>query len=183
MPFRLQKLSIPDILLLEPDVHHDGRGFFIESYKASELALVGLHEPFVQDCHSKSTRSILRGLHFQRKNPQSKLIRVIQGKIFDVVVDIRFGSPTYGLWTSTNLSEENRYILYIPSGFAHGFCVLSDTAEILYKMTQEYDPKNQDGILWNDPDIGITWPLKNPILSQKDLEFPRLKDVDTGFVY
>jgi len=179
MPFRFQRLDIPDVVLIEPTIFEDERGFFMESYKYSEFANFGIKEKFVQDNHSKSIKGVLRGLHYQ-KHPkaQAKLVRVIRGKIFDVAVDIRRNSPTYGKWVGIVLSEENKKMLYIPVGFAHGFCVLSDEAEVLYKTTEEYAPEYDRGIIWNDPDIDIKWPIDNPILSSKDAALPRLKDAE-----
>lgn len=181
--FHLHPLEIPGVVMIEPPVYKDGRGFFMETYRASDFASLGISMQFVQDCHSKSSYSVLRGLHFQKNKPQGKLVRVLQGEIFDVVVDIRSGSPTYGKWVGTKLSGKNKRTLYVPIGFAHGFCVLSKNAEILYKLTEEYSPQDEKGICWNDPDIGICWPISNPILSQKDKAFPLLKNIDTGVQY
>jgi len=184
MPFKFQRLDMPDVILIEPTVFVDKRGFFMESYKYSEFAKFGIKEKFVQDNHSRSTRGVLRGLHYQ-KNPkaQAKLVRVTRGEVFDVAVDIRRGSPTYGRWVGVLLSEENKKMLYVPVGFAHGFCVLSEEAEVLYKTTEEYAPEYERGIIWNDPDIGIKWPIEEPILSPKDAALPRLKDADNDFQY
>jgi dTDP-4-dehydrorhamnose 3,5-epimerase len=144
----------------------------------------GIKENFVQDNYSKSTESVLRGLHYQKDpNSQGKLVWCLKGKIFDVAVDIRKGSPTYGEWVSLVLSEENRDMLYVPPGFAHGFLVLSNTAEISYKCTKEYSPKDEQGIIWNDPDIKIDWPVKKPILLEKDKKYPMLKEADNNFYY
>lgn len=184
MPFKFERLLIPDVVLIEPVVHKDERGFFLESYKFSEFAAFGIRERFVQDNHSKSAHGVLRGLHYQR-NPkaQGKLITVIHGKIFDVAVDIRKGSPTYGRWVGITLSAEDKRMLYIPGGFAHGFCVISEMAEVAYKVTEEYTPEHDAGIIWNDPDIAISWQIQHPILSKKDATLPRLKEIDTGFVF
>ncbi|MDI6703421.1 MAG: dTDP-4-dehydrorhamnose 3,5-epimerase [bacterium] len=184
MPFDFKKLSIPEIILIKPKIFVDERGFFMETYKYSDLAKVGIKENFVQDNHSKSVRSVLRGLHYQ-KNPraQGKLVRCLKGKVFDVAVDIRKGSPTYGQWIGVELSEENNHMLYLPPGFAHGFLVLSDVAEIIYKCTEEYSPEDDRGIIWNDPDIKINWPVKDPILSEKDKGYPMLKNADNNFYY
>lgn len=168
MPFESSTIDIPGPLLMTPKFCEDERGFFMETYKKSEFSTLGIEEAFVQDSHSKSQYGVLRGLHFQKKSPQGKLVRVIHGEIFDVVVDIRKESPHFGKWTSLILSQKNRHILYIPAGFAHGFCVLSENAEILYKMTAEYAPQDEKTLLWNDPKIGIRWPLTNPIVSEKD---------------
>jgi len=184
MPFRFTRLEIPEVVLIEPIVFKDERGFFMETYKYSDFSAFGIHERFVQDNHSRSLRGVLRGLHYQ--NPpkaQGKLVRVLRGEVFDVVVDIRKGSPTYGKWVGVRLSEQNKLMLYVPPGFAHGFCVLSPEAEVLYKCTEEYDPSCEAGIVWNDPDIGIPWPIKDPILSEKDSKWPPLKDAVNYFVY
>jgi dTDP-4-dehydrorhamnose 3,5-epimerase len=184
MAFNFKRLSIPDVVLIEPGVRRDDRGLFMETYKFSEFAVFGIHERFVQDNHSQSTRAVLRGLHFQR-NPmaQGKLVRVLEGEIFDVAVDLRKGSPTYGRWVGMTLSAADKRMLFLPEGFAHGFCVISETAEVLYKATQEYSPEHDQGIIWNDPDIAIDWPIRNPIVSKKDASHPRLKDIETGFTF
>mgnify|MGYP000459835698 FL=1 len=184
MPFKFQRLEIPDVILIEPEVFSDERGFFMETYKHSEFSAFGIKEHFLQDNHSRSAKGVLRGLHYQ--NPpkaQGKLVRVILGEVFDVAVDIRKGSPTYGRWVGVVLSSENKRMLYIPPGFAHGFCVLSDVAEVLYKVTEEYAPECEAGIIWNDPEIGIQWPIKDPILSSKDARWPSLKEANNQFVY
>ncbi|MGC9019580.1 MAG: dTDP-4-dehydrorhamnose 3,5-epimerase, partial [Candidatus Bipolaricaulaceae bacterium] len=168
----------------EPAVFSDERGFFMETYKYSEFAAFGIRERFVQDNHSRSAKGVLRGLHYQ--NPpkaQGKLVRVIVGEIFDVAVDIRKGSPTYGKWVGVRLSAENKRILYIPPGFAHGFCVLSDMAEVVYKVTEEYSPVHEAGIIWNDPEIGIEWPVERPIISPKDAKWPPLREAVNDFSY
>lgn len=176
MPFNFKRLAIPEVILVEPKVFPDGRGFFMESYKHSDFRSFGIGEHFVQDNHSMSSQGVLRGLHYQlNPNAQGKLVRCIRGAIFDVAVDIREGSPTFGRWVGVELSEENRYMLYIPPDFAHGFVVLSEMAEIIYKCTKEYSPENERGIIWNDPAIGIDWPVKEPILSGKDKSNPRLR--------
>ncbi|RLG08532.1 MAG: dTDP-4-dehydrorhamnose 3,5-epimerase [Thaumarchaeota archaeon] len=184
MPFRFKRLEIPDVVLVEPMVFHDERGFFMEAYKYSDFAAFGIGERFVQDNHSRSVKGVLRGLHYQ--NPpkaQGKLVRVIVGEIFDVAVDIRKGSPTYGRWVGVRLSAENKKMLYIPPGFAHGFCVLSEVAEVIYKVTEEYAPECEAGIIWNDPEIGIEWPIKSPTLSPKDASWPPLQDAVNEFLY
>ena len=181
MPFKFTKLSIPEVVLIEPRVFRDERGFFIETYKHSEFADAGISEYFVQDNHSQSSRDVLRGLHYQiNPKAQGKLLRCSKGKIFDVAVDIRKGSPDYGKWVGLELSDENNNMIYIPPGFAHGFLTLSDTAEVLYKCTEEYSPGHERGIAWNYPDINIDWPIKAPILSAKDLSYPMLKDADNN---
>ncbi len=182
MPFDFEKLSIPEVILIKPKVFVDERGFFMETYKYLDFAKIGIRENFVQDNYSKSARNVLRGLHYQKiPKAQGKLIQCLKGKIYDVFVDIRKEVSTYKQWISMELSEENCHILYIPPGFAHGFLVLSDTAEVTYKCTEEYSFEDERGIIWNDPDIGINWPIKNPILSEKDKVYPRLKDADNNF--
>lgn len=184
MSFEFKRLEIPEIVLITPRVFNDARGFFMEVYKHSDFFRAGITGHFVQDNHSKSERNVLRGLHYQ-KNPkaQGKLVRCLKGRIFDVAVDIRKGSPTYGKWVSAELSEENSHMLYIPPAFAHGFLALSDTAEIIYKCTEEYAPQEDRGILWNDPALNISWPVKNPILSEKDRRLPLLSAADNNFEY
>jgi dTDP-4-dehydrorhamnose 3,5-epimerase len=184
VPFSFQRLEIPEVVLIEPKVFQDGRGFFMETYKFSDFAAFGIAERFVQDNHSRSKKSVIRGLHYQ--NPpkaQGKLVRAVVGEIFDVAVDIRRGSPTYGKWVGEKLSSENKRMLYIPPGFAHGFCVLSAEAEVVYKVTEEYAPEHEAGIIWNDPDIGISWPIANPIISEKDAALPCLKEAENRFIY
>ena len=184
MPFIFKKLSIPEVVLIEPKVFRDGRGLFLETYKYSDFAQTGIKEQFVQDNYSKSVKGVLRGLHFQ-KNPdaQGKLVQCVKGKIFDAAVDIRKGSPTFGRWVSVELSEENNLLLYVPSAFAHGFVVLSETADVIYKCNREYSPEDDRGIIWDDPDINIRWPVKDPVLSEKDKKLPFLKDADINFEY
>ncbi len=184
MTFTFKKLSIPDVILIEPKLFGDDRGFFMETYKYSEFASAGIQESFVQDNYSRSSTGILRGLHYQKNpNAQGKLVRCITGKIFDAAVDIRKGSPMFGKWVAAELSGDNNLMLYVPAGFAHGFLVLSETADVMYKCTKEYSPADDRGIIWNDPDIGIEWPLKKPVLSGKDGEHPVLKDADNNFEY
>ncbi len=154
----MTRTEIPDVLLLEPRVFGDSRGFFVETFRQSWLEEAGLDLRFVQDNQSRSSRGVLRGLHYQLQQPQGKLVRVAQGRVFDVAVDVRLGSPTFGRWTGAVLDDENHRQLYIPPGLAHGFVVLSETAEFLYKCTNYYHPPSENGILWNDPDIGIEWP-------------------------
>jgi len=180
--FDFQRLEIPDVILIEPTAFEDERGFFMETYKRSAFAAFGIEEQFVQDNHSKSTKDVLRGLHYQKSpKAQGKLVRVVEGEVFDVAVDIRKNSLTYGLWVGAVLSSQNRKMLYIPSEFAHGFCVLSDTAEVVYKATDEYAPQLERGIIWNDPDLGINWPIKQPIVSSKDADLPLFKVADNPF--
>ena len=177
MTLKCTEKSLPGVLLIEPKAFKDDRGFFLEIYHWEKYLATGMDKPFVQDNHSHSFRGTLRGLHYQLKHPQGKLVYVIRGEVFDVAVDIRRGSSTFGQWTGTILSEKNRYQLFIPEGFAHGFCVISETADVLYKCTDLYAPGDEYGILWSDPVIGIDWPVENPILSEKDAESPRLMDV------
>jgi len=177
MPFKFTRLDIPEVVLIDPEVHLDERGFFMESYKYSEFAAFGIKEHFVQDNHSRSTKGVLRGLHYQGPpEAQGKLVRVVVGEIFDVAVDLREGSPTYRKWIGERLSAKNKRMLYIPPGFAHGFCVLSEVAEVIYKTTEEYAPEYDAGIRWNDPEIGIHWPIEHPILSAKDAALPTLRE-------
>jgi dTDP-4-dehydrorhamnose 3,5-epimerase len=173
MPFAFEKLSIPEIILIKPPIFSDERGFFVETYKYSEFAKAGITEYFLQDNHSRSAKSVLRGLHYQ-KDPraQGKLVRCSKGIIFDVAVDIRKGSPTHGQWVGVELSEKNNHILYVPPGFAHGFLALSDPADVTYKCTVEYSPEHDTGLIWNDPGINIKWPRKNPIISERDTSHP-----------
>ena len=184
MTFKFKKLKIPEIILIEPKVFFDKRGFFMETYEQSEFAKFGIKEKFIQDNHSKSKKKVLRGLHYQ-KNPkaQSKIVRCISGKIFDLGVDIRKGSPTFGKWAGAILSEENKRELYIPAGFAHGFCVLSNHAEFVYKCSNKYSPKYERGLFWNDPALKIKWPIKNPVISKKDSQWPTLEKIDNNFIY
>ena len=184
MPFDYQRIEIPGPILVRPKVFGDGRGFFLELYKHSDFVHGGIREQMVQDNYSRSVRGVLRGLHFQ-KDPmaQGKLVLCLKGKIFDVAVDIRKGSPHYGRWASVDLSEENRLMLYVPPGFAHGFQVLSDSADVLYKCTEEYSVADDRGIIWNDPVINIAWPLGDPLLSPKDKVHPFLRDADNNFTF
>ena len=166
--------EIPDVLLVKPNVIEDHRGFFMESYHFEKFKIGGIKSVFVQDNHAKSVQNTLRGLHFQVQYPQAKLLRCLKGKVFDVAVDIRQDSPYFGKWVGKELSEENRYQLYIPEGFAHGYYVLSKSAEIAYKCSEIYHPQDEQGIRWDDPDIAINWPSENPILSDKDASLPLL---------
>jgi len=177
MTLTCTETSLPGVLLIEPMVFEDDRGFFLETYHAQKYKEIGLTQVFVQDNHSHSRRGTLRGLHYQLNHPQGKLVYVITGEIFDVVVDIRPGSPTFGRWLGTTLSAENKRQLFVPEGFAHGLCVLSETADVMYKCTDLYAPGDEYGILWSDPTIDIVWPMENPILSEKDAKNPTLKDV------
>jgi len=161
--------------VVEPDVHRDARGFFLETYNEAKYAAGGIEGPFVQDNQSRSTRGTLRGLHLQGGRPQAKLVRVTEGEIFDVAVDVRRGSPTFGRWVGTSLSADNFRQCYVPPGFAHGFCVLSESAQVEYKCTELYDPAQELGIAWDDPEIAIAWPVNAPILSGRDSRHPHLK--------
>ena len=174
---RVVPTAIPEILILEPDVHTDGRGFFLETYHADRYREHGIPGPFVQDNHSRSLGGTLRGLHLQLRRPQGKLIRVIEGEILDVAVDVRRGSPTFGRWVSVALTAENFKQVYIPPGFAHGFCVVSPVAQVEYKCTDVYDPSSEIGIAWNDPALGISWPVAQPLLSKRDSSHPTLSEV------
>jgi dTDP-4-dehydrorhamnose 3,5-epimerase len=172
-------LSLPGVFVIEPAIFRDNRGFFLESYHEEKFRALGVEEAFVQDNHSSSTRHTLRGLHYQLRQPQAKLCRVVRGEVLDVAVDIRRGSPTFGQWTSTRLSAETHRQVYIPAGFAHGFLVLSETAEFLYKCSAFYDPEDQHGIAWDDPQLAIDWSLTAaPHLSAKDSDSPRLAELD-----
>ena len=184
MAFRVRSLEVPEVFLIEAHAYEDNRGWFMETYKYSEFAAHGITETFVQDNCSHSVRGVLRGLHYQ-KHPkaQAKLVQVLRGEIFDVEVDLRKGSPSYGRWVGVTLSGHDRRMLYVPVGFAHGFCVLSETADVVYKVSAEYTPEFDRGILWNDPEIGIRWPLENPILSPKDSRLPPLRKADSDFSY
>jgi dTDP-4-dehydrorhamnose 3,5-epimerase len=176
----IKTTSIADLLILEPTVFGDDRGFFYESFNALRFQeLTGINKTFVQDNHSKSAKNVLRGLHYQIQQPQGKLVRVVSGEVFDVVVDIRKNSPTFGRWLGITLSAENKRQLWIPEGFAHGFLVTSESAEFLYKTTDYYAPAYERSILWNDPDIGIEWPLDlEPVLSGKDKAACKLADAE-----
>lgn len=168
--------GLPGLFVIEPTVHGDARGYFVETFRADALAAAGLSATFVQDNESLSRRGILRGLHFQEPNPQVKLARVVRGEVFDAVVDMRKGSPTFGRSYATTLSAENHRQLWIPAGFAHGFQTISEEAVFLYKCSAYYAPSDERGIAWNDPALGITWPLADPTLSARDRAHPRLAD-------
>jgi dTDP-4-dehydrorhamnose 3,5-epimerase len=172
------KTKLDGCVIIEPKVFGDERGFFLETFQAERyISEAGITLPFVQDNHSRSSKSVLRGLHFQKTKPQGKLVRVVRGQVYDVAVDIRKGSPTYGQWEGLVLSEENKTQLWVPPGFAHGFVVLSDTADFEYKCTDYYDPSDEASILWNDSDLDIPWPVDNPILSNKDARADSLADL------
>ena len=171
--------ALPGVMIVEPRVFEDQRGLVFESYQAARYAAAGLPERFVQDNHSRSVRGTLRGLHYQLRQPQGKLIRVVVGSVYDVAVDIRRGSPTFGRWVGVELSAANRRQLYIPPGFAHGYCVPSEASEVEYKCTEYYAPDDERGLAWNDPTIAIAWPVTSgPLLSDKDKAFPRLDYAD-----
>jgi len=167
---------LPGVVLIEPAAYGDVRGFFLEAFQDRRYVQAQITDPFVQDSHSRSRRGVLRGMHFQTYRPQGKLVYVVRGEIFDAVVDVRPGSPTFGQWHGVTLSDENHHQIYVPPGFAHGFQVLSDLADVYYKVTDYYDPDGEGGIPWNDPDVAVAWPLDEPCLSGKDLEHPRLRD-------
>jgi dTDP-4-dehydrorhamnose 3,5-epimerase len=179
----LKKLSIPEVILIEPKIFSDKRGFFFENFKEDDFLSNGITK-MIQDNISHSTQGVIRGLHYQ-KNPkaQAKLVSVITGKIFDVAVDIRKKSPTFGKWVGEILSDQNHRSLYIPDGFAHGFSVLSEEANVLYKVSNEYSIENEGGIKWNDPTIGVQWSIKQPIISEKDNSLPLLENIDNNFMY
>lgn len=184
--FNFIKTGIEGLYIIEPRIFGDNRGYFMESYNEKDFFEAGLTMKFVQDNESKSSKGVLRGLHFQRKHVQGKLVRATKGCVFDVAVDLRKGSPTFGKWEGALLSEENKRQFYIPEGFAHGFLVLSDEAIFNYKCTDFYHPEWDGGVLWNDPDIGVAWPLKDIeeiILSDKDKNQKLLKDLDVSFIY
>jgi len=182
MPFTFRRLEIPDLIVIEPKVFSDARGYFMETYQASTFAQQGIPTHFVQDNLSHSTRSTLRGLHYQLSpKAQGKLVTCLRGDVFDVAVDIRRNSPTYGKWAGVRLTEQNRLMLYVPAGFAHGFCVMSDEADFVYKVTDEYSPSHERGFAWDDPAVGIDWPVRTPVLSAKDQQLPTLKLAENNF--
>jgi dTDP-4-dehydrorhamnose 3,5-epimerase len=174
---RFLPTRLPEVILVEPDVFRDSRGYFLETYHQEKYARNGIPGPFVQDNQSLSVRGTLRGLHAQARHPQGKLVWVMEGEIFDVAVDIRPGSPTLGQWVGEILSGENLRQLWIPPGFAHGFCVLSETVRFYYKCTDFYHPEDEIGVIWNDPAIGIDWPIREPLLSPKDRDAPTLAEL------
>lgn len=169
--------KLDGVVFIEPDVHRDARGFFLETYHAGKYAEGGVDTAFVQDNHSRSTQGTLRGLHSQWRRPQGKLVRCLQGRIYDVAADMRRGSPTWAQWVGVELTDDNFRQIYVPPGFLHGFVVLSETAEVEYKCTDFYDPGGELGVLWNDPEIGIEWPIAEPLLSEKDRAAPKLSEV------
>jgi dTDP-4-dehydrorhamnose 3,5-epimerase len=178
---KVRKTRLPGVLVFEPDVYGDERGFFLETFQAERYREhLGASHSFVQDNHSRSSRGVLRGLHAQEKHPQGKLVRVARGEVFDVAVDIDPESPTFGQWVGERLSDANHRQLWIPPGYAHGFVVLSDIADFEYKCTDYYHREDEIGVLWNDPDIGIDWPLDDPVLSAKDAALPKLRELVSG---
>jgi dTDP-4-dehydrorhamnose 3,5-epimerase len=182
--FTFEPQSIPEIILIKPQLRGDNRGFFKEHYKHSEFVAGGIPDLFIQDNHSRSSHTTLRGLHYQKlPKPQAKLVSVIRGRILDIAVDIRQGSPTFGKYVAAELSDENHHQLYVPVGFAHGFAVLSDEADLLYKVTGEYSAEHERGIAWNDPALNIPWGIENPLLSARDKVQPTLEQADNNFVY
>ncbi|MBT5830842.1 MAG: dTDP-4-dehydrorhamnose 3,5-epimerase [Candidatus Latescibacteria bacterium] len=185
MPFEFTPLAIPDVILITAKQFPDDRGFFMETYKETDFASNGITCNFVQDNYSRSTYGVLRGLHYQKDpDAQGKLVSVIKGKIYDVAVDIRQGSPHYGQCVGVELSDERPELLWVPEGFAHGFCVLSDTVDFTYKCSSaEYAPDTYRGIAWDDPDLNISWPIPNPNLSERDQTLPQLKDADNNYEY
>ena len=174
---KVNKAPLDGVFIIEPKVFKDPRGIFYEVYSAKKYEEYGIPAQFVQDNHSVSEKGVLRGLHYQINPGQAKLVRVTRGEVFDVVLDIRKESPTYGKWWSLHLSETNKLQLYVPEGFAHGFCVLSESVEFLYKCSNYYSPENERGIMWNDPDLAIEWPIENPIISEKDNVYPRFNEI------
>ncbi len=178
MTFR--ETPLPGVVVVEPRVFDDERGAFMETYHAERFAEAGIREPFVQDNHSVSRRGVLRGLHFQARRPQGKLVRVVRGEVFDVAVDLRLGSPGFGRWHAEVLSGANRRMLYVPPGFAHGFVALSEETVFLYKCTALYAPEWDRGVRWDDPDIGVAWPVTDPVLSGKDARLPLLREISAA---
>lgn len=174
---QVTKTDIPGVLVIEPEVHRDARGYFKEFYRADVFAAAGITVIFVQDNFSHSTRNVLRGLHYQLRHPQAKLISVLNGEVLDVVLDIRMGSPAFGQWSAVRLSGENQLQLFIPEGVAHGFCVLSERVDFFYKNTDFYAAGDEYGVLWNDPSLNIDWPVSHPVVSAKDVCLPRLADI------
>jgi dTDP-4-dehydrorhamnose 3,5-epimerase len=174
---RFVATELAGVLIVEPDVHRDGRGYFLETYHADKYRAGGINGPFVQENHSQSIGGTLRGLHLQSRHPQGKLIRVIEGEVYDVAVDVRRGSPSFGRWIGMTLSADNFKQCFVPPGFAHGFCVISPVAQIEYKCTDLYDPGGEIGIAWDDPALAIAWPIARPVLSERDKSNPTLSDV------
>jgi len=175
--------EIPDLILLQPTPHGDARGFLLESFREDVWAEHGITGPFVQDNHSRSTKGTLRGLHFQTSPGQAKLVRCVRGAIWDVAVDLRRDSPTYRRWEGMELSDEDHRQLFVPAGFAHGFCVLTDVADVAYKLSSVYDPETEAGIRWDDPDVGIEWPVDDPQLSERDRSAPSLAEIEESLPF
>ena len=180
---KIQRTKLDGVLVIEPVVRHDERGFFMESYSARTLAEHGIHDVFVQDNHSRSARNVVRGMHYKIGGGEAKLLRVTSGAIWDVAVDIRWGSPTWGQWVGVELTADNFRQFYVPVGFAHGFCVLSETADLLYKASSFYSPADERGLAWDDPTVAISWPTDEPILSPRDRQNPRLDQIEHDFVW
>jgi len=174
---RVDRTDLPGVILIEPQCYRDDRGFFLESFHAERYRENGIREVFVQDNHSRSEQGVLRGMHFQVSRPQAQIVTVIRGRIFDVAVDLRTDSPKFGRWLGVELSDEGPRQLYMAPGFAHGFCVLSEFADLHYKVSRLYDREDEGGVIWNDPEIGIRWPLENPIVSRRDGSYPSLRDL------
>lgn len=184
MSFHFTQTAIPDVVIVEPQIFPDARGFFLEVYKHSEFAVHGIVQNFVQCNQSRSLKGTLRGLHYQNyPKAQCKLVWAVSGEVYDVVVDLRRDGPTYGKWVGLKLSAENKKLLYVPAGFAHGFCVTSQEAEIVYLTTEEYAPVCEAGIIWNDPELAIDWPIAEPELSRRDYNWPLLRLADNNFRY
>lgn len=177
---RFSETSIPGVILIEPDVFRDARGYFLETFNSAKYSKAGIPQTFVQDNQSVSMKDTLRGLHMQVRKPQGKLVRAVEGEIWDVAVDLRADSATFGQWTAATLSGDNFHQFYIPPGCAHGFCVLSESAQVQYKVTELYDPADEAGVAYNDPSINITWPITSPLLSARDQRNPSLRDVAEG---
>lgn len=181
MPFKFQTMEIPDVVLVQPEVFGDSRGFFLELFKSEEFEKHGIPK-FVQANHSRSSKGVLRGLHYQAPpEAQGKLVYVTRGSIFDVALDIRRSSPAYGQWVGVDLDAEKKHMLYVPEGFAHGFCVTSETAEVIYFCTREYSPESEGGIMWNDPALNIPWPVSDPALSERDKRYSFLENLISPF--
>jgi dTDP-4-dehydrorhamnose 3,5-epimerase len=174
---KVETTGLNGLLLIEPKTFRDERGFFLESFELARYRDAGIADNFVQDNHSRSVGGVLRGLHFQVKRPQAQIVTVMHGRVFDVAVDLRANSPTFGKWFGAELSEDGPRQLYMAPGFAHGFCVLSDVADLHYKVSRTYDRDDEGGVLWNDPDIGIAWPVKPASISPRDAAYPRLRDI------
>lgn len=173
---KVESTKIPEVLIIIPEIHGDDRGFFLESFNKKDFDTIGISAEFVQDNHSKSSQGVIRGLHYQKNYPQGKLIRVFQGEVLDVALDIRKGSPTFAAWVAVIISSENKKQLWVPPGFAHGFSVLSATAEFFYKVTDYYHPEDEMGVRWNDPELNIDWQVASPLLSSRDENLPLLQD-------